>query len=244
MPRSWAYKSDVRQYEYDSAQSEALLERAGWTYAPSDPLALSDTERKAPTVRTKNGVPLEFTLLTNDLPDRVALAQAVADQWQDVGVRVQVSAVNMADLSEKYLFPRTYDAALLQWLSTPPDPDPYPVWHSTQATGAGQNYGGFVHRDADEAIEVARLLTDRGERTELYYQFQDIFAEEVPALLLYQAVYTFCVDERVRNVQIAPMQDPSGRFANISEWAVETKAVRLSDLNDQVRDTLDKDDLP
>ena len=72
---------------------------------------------------------------------------------------------------------------------------------------------GLCNRDADEAIEVARLLTDRGERTELYHQFQDIFAEEVPAFLLYQAVYTFCVDEQVRNVQIAPMHDPSGRFA-------------------------------
>jgi hypothetical protein len=78
----------------------------------------------------------------------------------------------------------------------------------------------------------------------LYYQFQDIFAEEVPAFLLYQAVYTFCVDERVRNVQIAPMHDPSGRFAGIADWEIATRNLTLSDLNDQVYDTLDKDGLP
>ena len=192
----------------------------------------------------KNGIPLEFSLLTNDLPDRVALAYAVADQWQAVGARVHVRTVNMAALAEQHLIPRDYDAALLQWQSTPPDPDPYPVWHSTQVEGAGQNYAGFVNRDADEAIEVARLLADRGRRTELYYHFQDIFAQEVPAFLLYQAVYTLCVDERVRNVQIAPMHDPSGRFASVSDWAVATREVSLSDLNDQVGDTLDKDGLP
>jgi hypothetical protein len=52
------------------------------------------------------------------------------------------------------------------------------------------------------------------------------------------------VDEQVRNVQIAPMHDPSGRFAGISDWEVATREVSLSDLNDQVRDTLDKDGLP
>jgi peptide/nickel transport system substrate-binding protein len=224
--------------------AEALLERAGWKIVEPDRLALSDGARQGAAVRMKNGIPLEFSLLTNDLPERVALAHAVAAQWQSVGVRVHVRAVNMAELAQQHLLPRTYDAALLQWQSTPPDPDPYPVWHSTQIEGAGQNYGGFVNRDADEAIEVARLMSDRGQRTELYYQFQDIFAEEVPAFLLYQAVYTFSVDERVRRVQIAPMHDPSGRFAGISDWAIATRKVSLSDLNDQVRDSLDKDGLP
>jgi peptide/nickel transport system substrate-binding protein len=126
----------------------------------------------------------------------------------------------------------------------PPDPDPYPVWHSTQVEGGGQNYGGWVNRDADEAIEVARLLADRGERIQLYHQFQEIFADQVPAFLLYQAVYTLSVDRRVRDVQIAPMHDSSGRFVSVSQWAVATREVSLSDLNDQVVDVLDKDGLP
>jgi peptide/nickel transport system substrate-binding protein len=244
MPQSWAYKADIRQYEHDLGRAKALLEQAGWTFAEPDRLPSSDVGRQEADVRIKNGAPLEFGLLTNDLPERVALAHAVAAQWQAVGARVHVHAVNMADLAQQHLIPRDYDAALLQWQSTPPDPDPYPVWHSTQVEGTGQNYGGFVNRDADEAIEVARLLADRGERTALYYEFQDIFAEEVPAFLLYQAVYTLCVDERVRNVQIAPMHDPSGRFAGVSDWAIATREVRLTDLNDQIVDTLDKDGLP
>jgi peptide/nickel transport system substrate-binding protein len=244
MPESWAYKSDIKRYAHDPAQAKALLEQAGWRVAQPQDLVLVDSGGQDSPIRIKNGVPLEFDLLTNDLPDRVALANAVAAQWQAVGAHVHVRAVSMADLAQQHLIPREYDAALLQWQSSPPDPDPYPVWHSTQAVDGGQNYGGFVNRDADEAIEVARLLTDRGQRTELYYQFQDIFAEEVPAFLLYQAVYTFCVDQQVRNVQIAPMHDASGRFAGISDWAVATREVRLSDLNDQVRDTLDKDGLP
>ncbi len=244
MPQSWAYNADVEQYAYDPKRAEALLDRAGWVLAEAERVILSEVTRQGTQVRMKKGVPLEFSLMTNDVPDRVALAHAIAAQWEAIGVRVHVRAISMSELAGQYLLPRTFDAVLSQWRSLPPDPDPYPVWHSTQAEGSGQNYGGFVDRDADEAIEVARQLTDRGKRTELYHQFQKIFGEQVPAILLYQAVYTFCVDKEIRNVQIAPMSDPSGRFRNIAEWAVVQQEVRLSDLNDQVVDKLDKRGYP
>jgi peptide/nickel transport system substrate-binding protein len=175
----------------------------------------------------------------NDVQDRLALAHAVAEQWQAIGVRVQVEAVNVSELTQDYLQPRAFDAVLLQW-QVNPDPDPYPMWHSTQTEGAGQNYSGFVNRDADEAIEVARLLSDPGKRAELYHQFQAIFAEQVPALLLYQPIYAYGVDKRVRNVQIAPMLDPSGRFKSVYQWAVLEQEIPLPELNDRVWDKLDK----
>jgi peptide/nickel transport system substrate-binding protein len=243
MPQSWAYDPDVRQYAYGPRQAEALLERAGWQYTEADQVVLSDVARPQAPVRMKKGVPLEFSLLTNDVPERVALAHAIASQWEEVGVRVHVRAVTATELDQEHLAPRAFDAVLSQWYSLPPDPDPYPVWHSTQIQ-AGQNYGGFNHRDADEAIEVARQLTDRGKRAELYHQFQDIYAEEVPAILLYQSIYTFCVDKRVRNVQISPMVDASGRFRNVAQWQVSDQVVRLEDLNDRIGDTLDKHGYP
>jgi peptide/nickel transport system substrate-binding protein len=156
-----------------------------------------------------------------------------------VGVRAQVQAVSISDLTLEHLRPRAFDAALVQW-NLPPDPDPYPLWHSTQTEGTGQNYCGFVDRDADEAIEVARLMTDYGRRAELYRQFQEVFVEHVPAILLYQPIFTYGLDRQVRNPQIAPMPDPSGRFRSISQWAVLEKEIALHELNDQVGDKLDK----
>ena len=114
------------------------------------------------------------------------------------------------------------------------------MWHETQIAGSGQNYSGFVNRDASEAIEVARQLTDLGERTRLYYQFQDIFAEEVPAILLYQPVYVYGVDRQVRNVQIAPLFSPAERFGTIAQWALLEKEIPLSDWNAQIGDKLDR----
>ncbi len=239
MPQSWAYDPQVPRYEYSPERARSLLEQAGWKLPNSRRQEL-DIGAKVPNVRVKQDRPLEFTLLVNDVPERVALARAVAGQWAKVGIKAHVRPVSMSELTLEHLRPRSFDAVLSQWQSLPPDPDPYPVWHSTQITGTGQNYSGFVNRDADEAIEVARQLTDREKRRELYFKFQEVFAREVPAILLYQPVYTYGVDRRVRNVQIAPMLDPSGRFRTVWQWAVREKEVPLHDLNDQVGDTLDR----
>jgi peptide/nickel transport system substrate-binding protein len=241
MPQSWAYNPRVKRYNYDPYRARKLLEEAGWELPDPKEIALGELGPVDRSIRSKEGQPLEFTLLTNDVPDRVALAHAIAEQWADVGMRVQVEAVDAAELAEDHLLPRTFHALLSQWQSLPPDPDPYPVWHSTQVEGSGQNYSSFIDRDADEAIEVARQLTDPQQRTELYHQFQEIFADQVPAILLYQAVYSYGVHGQVHNVQIAPMPDPSGRFRSVEQWAVlREKEVLLCDLNDQVGDRLDK----
>jgi peptide/nickel transport system substrate-binding protein len=238
MPQSWAYDEKITTYTYDPEKAIALLVDAGWALPDDSRRAFEELSAEDVGVRTKLDVRLEFTLVTHDIPDRVALAHAVAEQWEEIGARVHVQPLSLSDLTLEYLDPREFDAALVQ-LKLPVDPDPYPLWHSTQVEG-GQNYGGFVDRDADEAIEVARMMTDQGRRAELYRQFQEVFAERVPALLLYQPIYTFGVDRQVRNVQIAPMPDPSGRFRSIWQWEVLEKELSLSELNDQLGDRLDK----
>lgn len=240
IPQSWAYTPDVRQYAYDPEQAKALLDKAEWKLPDPRQVTLGEIKPADANVRAKKDQLLEFTLLTNDIPDRVALAHAIAEQWAAIGVRAMVQSVSMSDLTQNYLRQRRFDAVLSQWQSLPPDPDPYPIWHSTQATSSGQNYSGFDNRDADEAVEVARQITDPVKRAELYRNFQVIFAEQVPSLLLYQAVYSYAVDKQVRNVQIAPMSDPSGRFKSVVNWAVLEKKVLLRDLNDQIGDRLDK----
>ena len=87
-------------------------------------------------------------------------------------------------------------------------------------------------------------MTDYGRRSELYRQFQQVFVEHVPAILLYQPIYTYGVDQQVRNVQIAPMLDPSGRFQSVIRWAIAETEISLPDLNDQVGDKLDKSGEP
>ena len=177
-------------------------------------------------VREKAGVRLAFTLLTDDDPLRVELAEEIARQWEALGVKAMLRTIS-SGLVREFLYPRKFEAVLID-LELHGDPDPYPLWHSTQTNGEGQNYAGFVSYEVDKLIEEARCTTDSEKRAELYHRFQEIFADEVPSLLLYYPIYTYAVDEKVKGVQLGPMGDPSDRFRNITEWYIVTKRVIVS----------------
>jgi peptide/nickel transport system substrate-binding protein len=219
---TWAYDNGVVRYEHDPDQARDLLTRAGWS-APNPPLAEIGETSGEDGVREKAGVKLAFTLLTDDDPLHVELAEEIARQWEAIGVKATLRTIG-SGLVREFLHPREFEALLID-LELRGDPDPYPIWHSTQAEGEGQNYAGFVSYEVDKLLEEARCTTDSERRAELYRRFQEIFADEAPSLLLYYPIYTYAVDEKVKGVQLGPMGDPSDRFRNVTEWYIVTKRV-------------------
>lgn len=212
-PWIWAYDTELPSVEYNPVQAEALLAEANWLDTDGD------------GTRDKNGHPFQFTLLTGDDPVFTRLGRAMAQQWARYGISVQVEPLG-AGLSDR-LRARDFQAVLVELLLSG-DPDPYPLWHQTQIEG-GQNYGGWDNREASEALEQARYVTDRDQRKVYYVQFQRIFAEETPALIITYPTYTYAVDESVRNVQIGPLVSPSDRFRNIADWYINTRRVILAE---------------
>jgi peptide/nickel transport system substrate-binding protein len=132
--------------------------------------------------------------------------------------------VSKADLLLKYLTPRQFDIALTEWEASG-DPDPYSLWHSSQAKGGGFNFGSWSNEEADKLMERARFVVNEDERRKLYWRFQEIFAEELPALPLYYPVYTYGVSTRVQNVQIGSLNQPSERFGSFADWYMVTRRV-------------------
>lgn len=214
LPTTWAYNSTVRQYGYDPERAIGLLDASGWLDSNGD------------FIRDKDGVELAFTLLTSDDETMVQLAEEIARHWRAVGVDAAIRSVS-GDAAIDFVRTRDFDAALVE-VELTADPDPYPLWHSTQIE-AGQNFSGFASDEADQVMEEARLSADPEQRVELYQVFQQIFAEEVPSLLIYYPMYTYAVDEQVRDVQLSPLLHTSNRFRNIQAWYVQTEEVVVSE---------------
>jgi peptide/nickel transport system substrate-binding protein len=215
LPTVWAHDPSVRQYQYDPERAKGLLDAGGWL----------DTD--ADGIRDKDDVPLAFTLLTGDEPTMVKMAEKIVGAWAEIGIDATMQSTS-ASRAPDLIRRRSYDAALAEFPLVA-DPDPYPFWHSTQARESGQNFAGFANEQADLILEEGRLTVDQGRRQELYSSFQQIFAEEVPSLLLYYPVYAYAVDDRVQNVQLAPMLHSSDRFRNVSDWYMETTEVVVSE---------------
>ena len=210
IPDTWAYNAEVFEYDHDPSRARELLDQAGWADADGD------------GIREKDGYQLEFSLISSDDPVWTRVVQEMARQWKEIGVHATPEVVSLPRLVGEFLYPRRFEAALIA-PEFAGDPDPYPFWHSTQIGQGGQNWSGFANRRADEIMEEARVTTDQPRRIELYREFQDIFAEQVPAILLYYPIYNYAIDAEVKNVQVAPMNDPSDRFRTISGWYIETK---------------------
>jgi peptide/nickel transport system substrate-binding protein len=213
LPGTWAYAEQVQRYPYDPEKANQLLDETGWFDSDGD------------GIRDREGERLGFTILTSDDPIQADVADAIAEQWLLIGVRARRETAG-ATLTAR-LRAREFEAALIELLISG-DPDPYPLWHQTQIEG-GQNYAGFDNSELSAAIEEARRITDLPRRKELYRRFQEIFAEETPALLLYYPVYTYAVDKRVADVQIAPLLDARDRFRNVADWYMVTKRVIVSE---------------
>lgn len=218
-PNNWAYHPRVPIYPHDPQRAQTLLDNAGWRDSNGD------------GTRDKDRTELAFNLITPDDATRVALAQAIAQQWQAIGVRATVQIIPTSLLVPQILRPRQFEAVLYEWRTLSNDPDQYENWHQTQipgGTGLGQNYSGLNDRDISEVLETARRTNDQGKRIELYRKFQELFAERVPALLLYYPIYTYGVDARVQGVTPAPMLTASDRFRYVTKWYLKTKRIAFN----------------
>jgi len=217
LPSSWAYDAGVPRYERDLAQARKALEGAGWYDGDND------------GVRDRGNLKLEFVLLTNDDPVRSQLVEAICQQLAEVGIRAIPQIVSWEELVGERLRVRQFDAALIAWQDLPADPDPYPYWHSSQANENGANYANYISEQADQLLQEARLTNDVTQRIQYYYAFQQLFAQEVPSLLLYQPVYNYAVDKGVRSVQVGPLTRSADRFRTLCDWTMATQRMLYSE---------------
>jgi peptide/nickel transport system substrate-binding protein len=213
-PGTWASYNDLKPTIYDEQAARTKLIQAGYVLAaPED------------TIRSKNEVQMKFTMLYPDDELHKSVAEAIQRDWARVNVQVDLTPASYSDLINQQLQNRTYQAAIVDLnLTRSPDPDPYPFWDQVQATG-GQNYSQWDNRMASEYLEQARVTTDIGERSRLYRNFQIIFNDEQPAILLYYPVYSYGVNRQVQGISMGPLLDSSDRFATILNWYLISKPV-------------------
>jgi peptide/nickel transport system substrate-binding protein len=203
-PGTWAFDDKLKPWPFDQAKAKAMLAEAGWRDSDGD------------GVLDKDGKPFAFTILTNQGNEqRAKTATIIQSRLKDIGVKVDIRAVEWAAFIKEFVDKGRFDAVLLGW-NTIPDPDAYDVWHSSQ-TGPGQlNFIGYKNPEVDDLLDKARHSLDPAFRKPLYDRFQEILQWDQPYLFLYTPQALPVVSARLRGVEPAP----AGIGHNLIWWWV------------------------
>ena len=190
MPGTPDCNDKLKPLPFDPAAAAAMLDEAGWRDGDGDGL------------RDKEGVVLRFEVLTvNQNPLGEQILTLYKEELARAGIDLVIRPLEWASLLDR-VDKRDFDAVLMAWQMTP-DPDPYQIWHSSQAE-KGSNYVGFVNAEADRLIDDARVSFDHAERIRLYHRFQEIIHEEQPYLFLLAPKALMAVNKRIEGVKIYP----------------------------------------
>lgn len=197
---------------YKPDEAKKLLDDSGWKV---------DQNTGIPT---KNKVPLEFTIATNDFALNVKAAEVLKTQWEALNVNVHLTTVPTKELTESQIRPRKFDALVFAQ-NIGADPDPFVFWHSSQTKNPGLNLTGFNNATADKLINDARSTTNQEARADKYKQFQSLIVAESPAIFLDQSVYIYTVDKSIKGVSVKTLFDPSYRFYDLQNWYRDERRV-------------------
>lgn len=185
--KSPEYNHAVEPWPFDPQRAMALLDEAGWI------------DRDRDGVREKDGVRLEFELSFGaNVPEYDQLGTVYQEELQRAGIRMTLSPVEWATFQER-VHKRTFDACMLAWL-TAIAPDPYQLWHSSQAEN-GSNYPGFKNDEVDRILDEGRMEFDQAKRIQMYHRFHEILHEEQPYAFLYARPGLVAVDKRFHGIK-------------------------------------------
>ena len=216
-------KTKAAVIRFQEAYAEEILDP--WGFSQGTGIVSRTTRVKLNEVcfpREESAEELELTLTTINQPHLIRLAEAIQQQWQDIGLKINIRYLPSAELESEAVAPRDYEVLLLgQVLGA--IPDPLPFWHSSRKREPGVNLALYENDQADKLLEQARATIDPEERQHLLEQFQEVLLEDAPAIFLYRLDYLHFVSPSVQGYDIEKITLPHKRFSTIADWYLSTR---------------------
>jgi len=220
LPSSWAYNPDLlTSYSFDLATANSLLDEAGW------PLPEGSTTRK------KDDSPLILNLITLDTPQHKAMAETIGQQWSHTGTDTEITLANNINDLRQLLDEGAFDVALVDFAPLG-DPDLYDFW-SQEAIINGNNVAGWNNRKASESLEDGRQTWPTTDRRLAYNTFQRHYNQSLPALTIYQHVYTYALSPEVNQAEIGLITEPRDRYQTLTHWFLQYMDISVDCSTDQ-----------
>ncbi len=169
--------------------------------------------------------PIEVKLVYRKDPVLQKVAEEVARQWEELGVRTILISQEFGELQNNYLKTRDYDVLLIgERLGA--NLDLYPYFHSSQSKYPGLNFSLYKNVVVDNLLNKIRLTRDANEQKKLLKDAYTKILEDMPFIPLYTNDSTILINKRVKNTFIPTNPtSPEQFYALIKAWYIAEKQI-------------------
>jgi ABC-type transport system substrate-binding protein len=166
-----------KRYPYDPKAARALLEQAGYRLGNDG-------------IMQRAGSPLVLTMISSKgrYPRDAELAEAFQAQMRELGVRIDLKAVEFAALVSAMRAANLSQHLILgSYASVNGDADQFltTLFRSDQVPPKGWNDFRYGRPDVDKLLDAGRIQVSLNERQKAYAQVQEDVAQDLPLIPLY-----------------------------------------------------------
>ena len=198
------YNPNVEKYDVDMARAQSLLQEAGYTLDGG--------------VLKKDGQPVKLTVYypTTSEP-RGKIATYLQQQFKQLGVELEVRAMDFSAYTDQVYKKKDYDLALGTAGGGSIDPDlSIKSWYLSTGT---QNAKGYKNEQVDSLFQQAAVEQDNAKRKSMYDEIQKLVNQDLPVHFLYSLLSFSPVSKKVSGIKTNKLEDLDFNRAYMS-WAV------------------------
>ncbi len=171
------YNTDIKDYEYDVAKANQILDDAGYKDADGDGTRDMPDGSQSLTFRIN---------WPSDSIDSPRLAELLSEMWGQVGVKLEAQAMDPDALTAVCCPAFDFDIILWGWGSDP-DPNLLLSVMTTDEISTGSSETGYSNPDYDALYLQQSTELDLNKRKELVWQMQQIMHDDVIYIIPYYA---------------------------------------------------------
>ncbi len=212
LPGEEGYSPTLNVNNYNPALANEALEKLGWAKGQDG-------------IRQKGETGLKFRLALPGDSESKKTAEMIKEQFQAVGVEVELVISDEGLFQADYIRPRNFDIILVGQ-NVGEGSDLYSFWHSTQVNDPGLNLTGYSDRKTDKLIELGRKSNDVAYKSDKYKQAEETIMAEAPGIFLYNPLYSIAVTNNIKNFYQGHFASPVDHLNNIASWHIHEKVTK------------------
>lgn len=183
----WAYDSNVAKYPYNPARARQILDDAGY--------------------KPVNRVRFHITMKTSTEESTRLVAAVLQQQLREVGIALDIRTFEFgtfyADISKG-----AYQLHSLRWIGGNQDPDIFEdIFDSSSFPPRRHNRTFYSNPRLDELVREGRSTLDQEKRKVIYDEIQQIVAEDLPYINLWNFDNVLVHTNRVYGIELNPSGD-------------------------------------